>query len=243
MIYSYCITMDTTPERSDRAKNLFNQLEFPINFYVAKTDPQGARYGIWRSHLSCWDDGISKGHKIIAVFEDDVNIPSRKELDYLLEESLRAFEEQDHIEFIALHGEVVPIEEKKSNIKYGIPITTAAYVIHLGRFYSKRHRAKMEPTGNHLDYELFLNPKGPIHVKASVFEPFSKIMPGIDSGTINDYGPFLNYIKKKLGYPYFCKSLHLYMDLMRKGPRNEFFRKNVFVRWNEIYVKWLQPKS
>jgi hypothetical protein len=243
MIQSYCITLDTTPKRSDRAKKLFNQLEFPINFYVAQKDPQGPRYGCWRSHLACWDDGISKGHKIIAVFEDDVNIPSRKELDYVFEESLKAFEEQNHIEFIALHGQVVPIEESKSKIKYGIPITVAAYVIHLDRFYSNRNRKKMEPTGNHIDYELFLNPKGSIHVKASVFEPFSKIMPGVDYGTTNDYGLFLNFIIRKLGYSFICKSLHLYMELMRKGPRNEFFRKNVLVRWNELYVKWLQPKS
>jgi hypothetical protein len=235
--------MATTPERHDRAKKLFNDLNFPIKFYIAQKDPQGGLYGCWRSHLACWDDGISKGHKIIAVFEDDTEIPSREELDSLLEEALEAFKDQQDLEYIALHGEVVPIEEGNSRIKWGIPITTAAYVIHLERFFSKRDRKNVEPTGSHIDYELSLNPNGPIYVKAGVFEPLSKIMPGRDFGTVNDYGPFLNFAFKAFGYSNVTSSLGFYMHLMRKGPRNQIFRKYVYVKWNEIFVKWLQPKK
>lgn len=240
MIPSYCITMVTTPERHDRAIKLFNELNLPVTFHIAQKDPQGGIYGCWRSHLACWDDGISKGHKIIAVFEDDTEIPSREELDSLFEESLSAFEEQPDLEYIALHGEAVSVEESNSRVKWGIPITTAAYVIHLERFFSKRNRKNVEPTGNHIDYELSLNPKGPIYVKAGVFEPLSKIMPGRDFGTVNDYGPFLGLAFKIFGYSNVTSSLGFYMHLMRKSPRN--VKKYVLLKWNEIFVKFLQPK-
>jgi hypothetical protein len=235
--------MSITPERYTRAKNLFNDLKYPVNFYIAEKDLQGGVYGCWRSHLACWDDAISKGYKIIAVFEDDTEIHSRDELDSLIEEALKAFENQIDLEYVALHGEVVPIEESDSRIKWGIPITTAAYVINLERFFSKRNRKDVEPTGNHIDYELSLNPKGSIYVKAGVFEPLSKIMPGRDFGTVNDYGPFLNFTFKIFGYSNVTSTLGFYMHLMRKGPRNQAFRKYIFVKWNEIFVKYLQPKN
>lgn len=240
IIPSYCITMSTTPERHQRAIKLFDNLNLPIKFYVANKDPQGGVYGCWRSHLACWDDGLSKGHKIIVVFEDDTEIPSREELDFLFKESLIAFEKQKDLEYIAIHGHVAPIETKNSYVKLGIPISNAAYVIHLERFFSKRNRKDVEPTGNHLDYEFFLNPSGPVYTRAGVFEPIPKIMPGKNFGTSNEYGVILNFIFKIIGYSKTVSLVSFYMSLMRKGSKNKVF-KNMLIKYNEIFLKLLQP--
>lgn len=238
MIPSYCITMSITPERYTRAKNLFNDLKYPVNFYIAERDPQGGIYGCWRSHLACWDDAVSKGHDIIAVFEDDVEIPNEEEFKKILEEAHKFLVQNENFEFIALHGQVLPIEYKKGPIKFGVPITTCAYMIHLPRFL-KRGRKNIEPTGKHFDYELFLNPEGPIYTKAGVFDPVVGILPGSDFGTINDYGPLLNISFKIFGYSKFTNIRDVYIKILRFFPR--IVARRFFLNFNERLVKLLQP--
>ena len=234
---AYCITMRTTPERHERARKLFESFDFPVTFHVAERDPQGGIYGCWRSHLACWDKAVEAGYDVIAVFEDDVEIPSRAELDYLLEEGRRAFERQPDLEYIALHGKTIPVGTDQDAVKSGVAITTCAYMIHLPRFL-RRGRENIEPTGKHFDFDLYYNSKGPVYTKVGVFEPAPKIMPGIKFGTVNDYGVVLNTAFKIFGYGNVVSWMDLYINTLRCVPR----KMRPWLRpFNEIGIKLFQP--
>lgn len=233
---AYCITMSSTPERHERARKLFSDLDFPVTFHVADRDPQGGIYGCWRSHLACWDKGVSEGHEIIAIFEDDVEIPSREELDRLIQDGVRTLSETS-FGVVVLHGRTIPTGNESGPIVTGCAITTCAYLIHLPRLFERRQES-LEPTGNHLDYEMHLNPSGPIYMKTGVFHVPPMIQPGADLGTVNDYGPALNWLFDTLGYSRFFDGLGVWIKLGQKAPR---WLRRIFVRTHEVGVRWLQP--
>lgn len=236
---SYCVTMRTTPERHERACKLFEALDVPVTFHVAERDPQGPLYGCWRSHLACWEKGLVDGHDIITVFEDDVVIPSREELQTLMGQAEKALRENSNFTIVILHNRGVDVGYEPGPIKSGVAITAPAYVIHLPRLFAKG-RDSLQPTGRHLDYELLVNRKGPAYLQVGVFEVQPTIRPGADFGTLNDYGPFLNGLFRLFGYETLNDVLAFYVYCIRRWAPMGL--RPTLVSLNEWGTGLLQPK-
>jgi hypothetical protein len=231
--------MRGTPERHERAKNLFADLNVPVTFHVAERDPQGPIYGCWRSHLACWEKGLADGHDIIAVFEDDVLIPSRDELQTLMAQAEKALRENTDFTIVVLHNRGVDIGYEPGPIKSGVAITTSAYVIHLPRLFAKG-RDKLQPTGRHLDYELMVHRKGPAFLQVGVFEVQPTIAPGAEFGTLNDYGPFINGLFRIFGYAALVDGVGSYVETIgRSSPK---WLRPLMAPLNELGSRLLQPK-
>ena len=239
LLPSYCVTMACTPERHERAHKLFEALDVPVTFHVAERDAQGPLYGCWRSHLACWEKGLADGHNIIAVFEDDVVIPSREELQTLMGQAEKALRENSNFTIVGLHNRGVPVGDEPGPIKSGVAITTCAYVIHLPRLFAKG-RDSLQPTGRHLDYELLVNRKGPAYLQGGVFEVEPTIAPGSEFGTLNDYGPFLNGLFSLFGYETLGDVLKFYVYCIRR--RSPKWLRPMIVPLNELGTWLLQPK-
>jgi len=244
MIPSYCITLSTTPEKHKRAISLFNDLDLPIIFHIAEKDIDGGTYGCWRSHIFCWNKAKELGHDIIAVFEDDVEIPNKNEFYEILNICVDKLKNDNNLEIVILHNKVIPAavdllntnDQKKFKIEPGIALGAYAYVINLDKFF-KRHK-NIQPNGNHIDYELFLNENGYMYANIGVIEPVTKIDHTFMYGTKNNYGNILNFLFKITGYENISKIIPQYMKLSRIFPIK--LRKMIFIPIAKTLTKKFQ---
>ena len=233
----YCITMDTTPERHARAMALFGNLGLPVRFHVAEKDPQGGIYGCWRSHLAVWRTALAAGHDIAVVFEDDVEIGcTRPELDRMVEEAVQALRRDESLDVVHLHSRVFAFGDEPGPVKRGQGVTNCAAVVHVARLLA-RPAESLEPTGHHLDYEMFVHQGGPMFVHQGGFTG-STIAPGSAFGTSNDYGPLVNDLMRRFGYAPFVDGMGAYIASLRTLPR---WARERLPAAHAHLVRWLQP--
>lgn len=194
----YCISMTTTPDRHARAVSLFKSLGIPVHFHIAQRDSQGGRYGCWRSHLAVWRAAAAAGHDIVVVFEDDVEIGcSGSELLRIIDAAVAALQRDAALEVVHLHNNVYTFDDGPEAVRPGQGISNCAAVVHVGRLLARPAQC-LQPTGNHLDYEMFLHLGGPMFMKTGVVTG-SPVTTGSAYGTSNNYGPLLNSIFQRTG--------------------------------------------
>jgi len=70
----YCISLVTRPDRREQAQKEFAGVGLlqRVEFILVDKHPENQEKGIFESHMSCLEKGLSAGAKNILVFEDDV---------------------------------------------------------------------------------------------------------------------------------------------------------------------------
>jgi GR25 family glycosyltransferase involved in LPS biosynthesis len=71
----YCISLTTTPDKLDNAKNLFTQLGFEhkVRYHVVERHPLGGNVGCFISHTDIIKESYADPEcKSVLIFEDDV---------------------------------------------------------------------------------------------------------------------------------------------------------------------------
>lgn len=76
-VYKYfddivCISLDIREDRRILAKQFFQNIDVPANFFIAKRHPKGGVYGCFDSHIQILKNAYKRGLENILVFEDDV---------------------------------------------------------------------------------------------------------------------------------------------------------------------------
>ncbi len=194
----YCLTLKTTPERTDSAKQLFNNLNLDVEFFYADRHPLGSKYGCWDSHLQIWQSALSKGADYIMVFEDDVSIEESNEiLQKVYDDAVESFKIDKDLIYVNLYNVCCHIDNVYGCVYIGPAPTNCAYIMNVKRLFERKNIEDLKPSGLHLDFELQLNSKSKALVKTACIYPKLKISQG-KFGTTNDYGKIGNFILKNI---------------------------------------------
>jgi glycosyl transferase family 25 len=71
IIFIYCLTLATRPDRRRNAECVFGKYRIPVNWAVATPHPAGGLNGCFDSHIAIINDALDKGAKHLLIFEDD----------------------------------------------------------------------------------------------------------------------------------------------------------------------------
>lgn len=72
--WKMCITLRTTPERTEGARREFEALGWNVPFHVAERDDENPGRGCYTSHLHVMKQALKDGARHALVFEDDARI-------------------------------------------------------------------------------------------------------------------------------------------------------------------------
>ena len=143
----YCISLTTTPDKLDNAKNLFTQLGFEhkVRYHIVERHPLGGNIGCFISHTDiikeCYADPECKS---VLIFEDDV-ILGKFHHEQHMQKVVRFIDNNNDWDIIKLGYSVHPVffhelvfsKTNKNSLQEFPSILTHAYI--MSRKGMKKH--------------------------------------------------------------------------------------------------------
>ena len=75
----YCINLFSRPDRYQKSKKIFDQLEVPVEYHQVEKHPTNGAEGCFDSHIQVITKSYNKGDQTCLIFEDDIILEVEKQ--------------------------------------------------------------------------------------------------------------------------------------------------------------------